>query len=249
VFDGIVHAASSGFTASAVESQAGLAVSNMDVEGALSAEAVTEADLAAGRYDDAECLVFLVNWRDVEQRVLLRRGHIGQVTRGPTGFSAELRGLAHRLNQTCGRLFERRCAWSLGDARCGVDLGLAVHRAAVTVTSVAGRLAVVVSGLDGFGDGTFDYGTMTWSGGDNTGLALEIARQRGGRVDLLLPPARPAVVGDTAVLTAGCDRRFETCRDRFANAVAFGGFPHMPGLDFVLSYPNQGDGNDGSSLV
>jgi hypothetical protein len=28
-----------------------------------------------------------------------------------------------------------------------------------------------------------------------------------------------------------------------------GGFPHMPGNDFALSYPNTGDDNDGSKLT
>ncbi|MCF4166469.1 DUF2163 domain-containing protein [Zavarzinia compransoris] len=248
-FDGVVHRADSGFTASAIESVAGLSVSNVDVEGALSADAVTEADLAAGRYDDAEVLIHLVNWRDVAQRVLLRRGHIGQVTRGRSGFTAELRGLAHRLDQVTGRLFERRCAWNLGDARCGIDLSLPAHRATATVMAVEGRMTLVMDGLDGHDGGDFAFGTLTWTGGANAGTGFEIARQHGARITLLLPPPMAPAPGDTALLTAGCDRRFETCRERFANTVAFGGFPHMPGTDFALSYPSQGDGNDGSSLV
>ena len=41
--------------------------------------------------------------------------------------------------------------------------------------------------------------------------------------------------GDTFVVTAGCDKRFDTCRDRFDNAVNFRGFPHIPGNDFVVA--------------
>ena len=52
----------------------------------------------------------------------------------------------------------------------------------------------------------------------------------------------------TFTVTAGCDKTYPTCRDRFANVVNFGGFPHMPGNDFALSYPNQGSGNDGGKL-
>jgi uncharacterized phage protein (TIGR02218 family) len=59
---------------------------------------------------------------------------------------------------------------------------------------------------------------------------------------------RPIQAGDTFSITAGCDKRFETCRDRFSNVVNFGGFPHMPGNDFALSYAKQGDGNTGGSL-
>ncbi|PWR19154.1 DUF2163 domain-containing protein [Zavarzinia compransoris] len=248
-FDGVTFHADSGFTASALESQPGLAVSNVDLEGALRSDAITEADLAAGRYDDAECRLYLVNWQDAGQRVLLRRGHIGEVTRGRSGYSAELRGLAHRLDQPAGRLFERRCAWTLGDARCGIDLAAPAFRAAVTVAAVEGRLGLRVGGIDDAADGTYSHGRLSFTAGVNAGLAIEVAEQRGARLRLLLPlPGMPAV-GDAGVLTAGCDRRFATCGARFGNAVNFGGFPHMPGADFVLSYPNQGDGNDGASLA
>ena len=40
----------------------------------------------------------------------------------------------------------------------------------------------------------------------------------------------------------GCDKRLATCRARFANAVNYRGFPHMPGNDFVTYYPVPGEG-------
>ena len=59
----------------------------------------------------------------------------------------------------------------------------------------------------------------------------------------------PLPIADTFVVTAGCDKRFATCRDRFANAVNFRGFPHIPGNDFVMRYAVDGEpGHDGASL-
>ncbi|SFE47808.1 phage conserved hypothetical protein BR0599 [Methylobacterium sp. 13MFTsu3.1M2] len=50
-------------------------------------------------------------------------------------------------------------------------------------------------------------------------------------------------------LTAGCDKRLATCRDRFANAVNFQGFPHMPGNDAVMrAVPGSDPILDGGSL-
>jgi uncharacterized phage protein (TIGR02218 family) len=54
--------------------------------------------------------------------------------------------------------------------------------------------------------------------------------------------------GDPFTVTAGCDKTFATCRDRFANTVNFRGFPHIPGNDFVVASPSAGAGNDGGSL-
>ena len=52
----------------------------------------------------------------------MRRGAIGQVRRGRLAFVAEVRSLAHLLNQTVGRTFQHACDAELGDARCGIDL-------------------------------------------------------------------------------------------------------------------------------
>ena len=50
-------------------------------------------------------------------------------------------------------------------------------------------------------------------------------------------------------MTAGCDKRFSTCRGTFANVANFRGFPHMPGNDFVIRIPREGEsGFDGGSL-
>ena len=60
---------------------------------------------------------------------------------------------------------------------------------------------------------------------------------------------QPIAPGDTFIVTAGCDKRFATCRDRFTNVVNFRGFPHIPGNDFVVRLPKQGEaGMDGGSL-
>jgi uncharacterized phage protein (TIGR02218 family) len=55
-------------------------------------------------------------------------------------------------------------------------------------------------------------------------------------------------VGAAVVLRAGCDKRFETCRNRFSNAVNFRGFPHMPGNDFVARFASSDQDNDGGRM-
>src|ERR1700761_2258996 len=96
-FDGLAYEAATGFTASEVQSTLGLAVDNLTVAGALSSATLNDDDLAAGLYDDADIEIWRVNWASTDQRVLMRKGSLGEVKRGRTGFSAEVRGLAHRL--------------------------------------------------------------------------------------------------------------------------------------------------------
>lgn len=76
-------------------------------------------------------------------------------------------------------------------------------------------------------------------------------RSAGGTTHLELWQPMPAAMrnGDAFVITAGCDKRFATCVERFGNGANFRGFPHMPGEDFSLSYARAGDSNDGTVVT
>ena len=73
----------------------------------------------------------------------------------------------------------------------------------------------------------------------NDGQAMEVKRHAlsGSTATLELWQQVPAVpfTADTFTVTAGCDKHIATCRSKFANAVNFRGFPHMPGNDFVTA--------------
>ena len=79
-FESVTYIAASGFTPSAVASSAALNVDDLDVEGMLSAGAITETDLLAGVYDYAEIDVFQVNYADLTMGTIhLRTGWLGEV--------------------------------------------------------------------------------------------------------------------------------------------------------------------------
>jgi len=121
VFDGTVFEPGTGFAATEASVASGLAAPGAEVRGGFSSEAITEADLAAGRYDGARVELFLVNWQaPQDQHVLVTVQEIGEVSRAGPGFSAELRSFAHRLQQPEGRIYNRRCDADLGDIRCRV---------------------------------------------------------------------------------------------------------------------------------
>ena len=247
VIEGVVHRAGSGLTARVLQQGTGLAVDNTEAVGALSDAAISEADLAAGRYDAAEVRIWLVNWADVAQRVLMRRGNVGEVTRSAIGFTAEIRGLAHRLAQPEGRVFQFGCDAALGDARCGVDLASPAYRGAGTVIAAYEPRRFLAGGLDGFAEGWF-AGGLLHAGGRTAEVKAHRAAAGGSVIELWQALPSPLAVGDGFEITAGCDGQFATCRAKFANPVNFRGFPHMPGNDFVTYYPAAGDaGNDGES--
>ncbi len=119
--------------------------------------------------------------------------------------------------------------------------------------SVEGTRRVRVSGLASFDTGWFAFGRLTWSSGQKSGLVDRITAHGrdadGDWLDLDSEIADWVAAGDGFAATAGCDRLFSTCRNKFDNGVSFRGFPHIPGSDFVLTYPKEGDALSGAPLV
>jgi uncharacterized phage protein (TIGR02218 family) len=236
VFDDVTFEAESGFTASEIVGAVGLNVDTLEADGVLSSRRLDEASLAAGQFDDAEIEIWRVNWAEVGQRALMRKGSLGEVRRGPTAFTAEVRGLAHYLNQERGRLYQFACDAELGDNRCGVDPD-GPHRQAGVVVAMRAPWSFEASGLSGDA-GLFDGGLLTWTTGGNAGRQFEVMLHRpaqggGAVVELWRSVTPPPVVGDSFAVTVGCDKRFSTCRDRFGNSANFRGFPHIPGTEFT----------------
>lgn len=242
---GAVCSAKAGLTGSEATEAFGMNVAGSEVSGALSADSLTEGDLAAGCYDAARVAEYLVDWNDPSLHVLLHAGVFGEVRRADGAFTAEIRGPAHRLAEESGRVFSPRCGADLGDARCGIDLAQAEWRGEGTVAVARSSASLLASGLDGFAGGWFSGGKLTWTGGANAGLSVEVkshSRVAGGaQLNLWQPSAYGIETGDAFLVTAGCDKRFATCRARFDNAANFRGFPHIPGNDFLISLPTPGE--------
>jgi uncharacterized phage protein (TIGR02218 family) len=248
-FDGVTYQAMAGLDAAETTAELGFAIGGGDVAGAFTASGLNEADLARGLYDDARVRIWLVNWAQAEQRLLLEEGFVGEVKRGELGFTAEVRSFAKAFDEERGRLYLRSCSADLGDARCGV----APAAAAASVDASDGRLGLSALGLASYPDGHFTGGRLVFTAGANAGFATEVKRHGidGNAAVFQLWQAPPMAIepGDSFNVTPGCDKSFATCRAKFGNGVNFRGFPHMPTTDFIIGGVRPGDGAlDGGSL-
>jgi uncharacterized phage protein (TIGR02218 family) len=244
VFDGTTFEAAAGFTASEIRDSVGLSVDNLEVTSALTSERLSEADLVAGLYDDARVEIFRVNWAAPDERALMRSGSLGEVRRAAGAFAAEVRGLAHYLQQPKGRLYQFTCDADLGDQRCTIDLEQAAFRGEGTLVSVLSERRVTASGLEAFATDWFTRGLISFTSGAASGQSIEVKAhtQAAGIVTLELwaPVRAPLAAGQTFVVRAGCDKHLKTCKAKFGNAVNFRAFPHMPGNDFVTQFARKG---------
>ncbi len=238
VFSGLIYRARSGLAPTEIESGLGFAPGGGEVAGALRDDGLTEADLANGVYDGASVESWLVDWSAPQDRVLLDIATIGEVRRGESAFSAELRSGAHIFDQPRGSYFQRDCAADLGDARCRVDLAKFTTTGAVAAV-IDGAILADLGGE--YEPGFFTGGTLRFTSGANAGARATIAAhsQEGRRASLVSwsAPAQTPMPGDALTLVAGCDKAAESCARKFGNIANFRGFPLMPGNDRVISYP------------
>lgn len=251
-FDGITFRAGSGMTAKAIQQGTGLSVDNTEAFGALRSDAITEEDILAGRYDGAEVKGWLVNWADVSVRALQFRGTLGEIVRSGGAFNAELRGLAEALNQPQGVIYHARCSAILGDGRCGFDLDQAGYSEERVVETVEDRRVFRFADFAGYEDRWFEKGRFRVLTGKAAGLVGSVKNDRirtgtSREVELWQALGMAPQPGDMVRIEAGCDRRADTCRLKFANFDNFRGFPDIPGEDWLMSYPVGAGINDGGS--
>jgi uncharacterized phage protein (TIGR02218 family) len=250
-FDGVTYAAGTGLEAADMQAELGFAITGGEASGALSSPGITETDIANGRYDGASVDLYLVDWTNLDSRLLMESGAIGEIRRMGKAFAAEIRSLAYQLDEERGRLFRLGCSADLGDAKCGIPLDSTAWRYDGLVVATDGKLSVAISQI--FERDFFTGGSLLFTSGANSGTRIEIQAQAETATNTVLTlwqaTALPINIGDGVSLRAGCDKSFATCRDRFQNSVNFRGFPHMPGNDFViLSVSDGAPGMDGGSF-
>ncbi len=230
---GLVYRAAPGMVPSAIRDGIGLEPASMDVAGGLSADAISAADLAAGRWDGAALALWLTEWEAPGALWLpLARGTIGGVERKGAAFTAELTGAAAILVAAVAPSTSPDCRAQLGDRQCRVDM--AGRRRLVSVSAVERERVMVSGGLEA---GLYGFGLVRWLTGANAGLAQAVLDNDAGGLDLSEAPAFAVVAGTLALLTEGCDRQIATCAERFGNGANFRGEPYLPGNDLLTRYP------------
>lgn len=255
MIDGVVYTPANGFTASALASDTEMAAADAEMLGAIDADEIRAADLLAGLYDHAEVELFLVDWSDLSiPKTVLRRGTIGTISQSDAAFTAELRGLAQRIQQPVIDSYSPECRVDLFSPECGIDreafqvFGNVSAVTDGTLGAVADNRVLFTSDLTQE-DGWFDYGEILWLTGANAGRMTEIRTWTApaigpdgapipGRIELWEPMGRDIAMGDSFRIWPGCDKRLVTCRTKFANVINFRGEPHVPGTDAMLRIPD-----------
>ena len=231
-FEQVEHDPAPGIVPAAITRSIGLEPQSGEVAGALNTDALDELDLAVGRWDGARARLTAVDWQDTDAAAIeLLGGELGNVSIDGDGFSADLRGAAAKLDAPVCPATSAECRAELGDKQCRVDLAGRTVIAKI-VSSRDGEFT-----LDASFDDRFVLGRLRYMSGANCGVSTVVIGVDASVVTVRDLPRAPVEPGCRIELREGCDKRFETCINRFTNAINFRGEPHLPGNDLLTRYP------------
>lgn len=202
-----------------------------EARGALTSDGLREDDLLSGRWSGAESRLFAVEWAGTSAPFELVRGELGEIVLKGKSFESDLLGATAKLNTEVCPATSPECRASFGDKRCRVDLAGRSLRVGV-VSMFANELT-----LDRSIDDRFARGQLRWLSGPNCGMKSYITQVTGLSIHLREPPPFELAGGELVQLKEGCDKRLQTCRDRFGNVANFRGEPYLPGNDVLTRYP------------
>lgn len=238
VFGGNTYTATDSVLISAITTATNNGMQSTNCDVIFSSAGIADIDVVRGVYDNATVKFSIVDYTNTALgEIILMTGILSvfDVTDKGRG-SFEIRGLLTRGDSRVGEYYSAECRADLGDTRCKIDLATVQTTGVVHLVERPTSLQVDFVGNPG--DGYYSFGVLTFTSGNNNGVSLEVMSQ--AAIDatydrLVLPLAFPYTpqVGDTFTLTAGCDHRKDTCKNKFNNLVNFRGEPFVPGQDIL----------------
>lgn len=233
-FGGVLHRAAPGMIPSAIRRSAGLEPDSAEVEGALAHEAIAADDLAAGRFDDAQVRIGLVDWQ-TRENVVLYRGKIGSVIEEDGRFAAELVSRKADLLVDPVPRTSPFCRAQFCGPGCTLSASRFTHEAVLTQMHPNTNEIVISAGA--VPAVQFRGGFVRFREGPHAGSTTRVMAVRGSRLVLDIPLDDGFEIGMPLIVREGCDHTLTTCAERFGNAVNFQGEPFLPGNDLLTRYP------------
>ena len=194
-------------------------------------------DLHEGLFDNAEVEVMKVGWDDLAAGFITTfYGNLGIIQWTDDGFKADVHSITRKLNRNFGITTTASCRHRLFDPAdvsstglCGINKGTFTYTGTIT-SIVKDRYKFEVTGTFPTTQNYVAFGELTFTSGLNNGLVYEVSKHDVGaftEFELMIQTIRAVAVGDTFTVTAGCDKAFGTCKNKFANGANFGGMPHI----------------------
>ena len=196
-----------------------------EISGIIDHELIKEDDILKGKFDNALLSIYLVDYKNIKKSpYLLKQGYIGNIKCSNNQFYADIYPLTEKLNSNIIQSFSPYCRAKFCDKKCQLDKG--IYTKIGKIDKVINKNSFLDEGRNEV-KGYYDFGTIKFLSGKNKDIILEISNFHNQVIEVILPPLVELNLGDKYEITAGCDKNFSTCINKFNNAINFRGEPHI----------------------
>ncbi|HQE50046.1 MAG TPA: DUF2163 domain-containing protein, partial [Fervidobacterium sp.] len=144
-------------------------------------------------------------------------------------FSAETEGLSTFLSRKSYIKYAPTCQAYFCDDKCKLNKNDYKTQCEIIQIIDSKNIVCSISLGENYSKGTVEFIT-----GSNAGAVWDIDTSSGNSIRFYSPLPSTAQVGDEIYVYQGCDKTFNTCKDRFNNTTNFRGQPFLPGADRIL---------------
>lgn len=246
-FRGETYTPCKGITASALQLSANIGDSdNIDLDGLVSAGAVSVVDLWARLFDDATVEIWRAAWDGSGYSELLFAGTCGALDLEDTTYRFEVVSAGQRLTQNAVlQSVTAACRYELGEARCGVNLAAFTVTGSVTAVAApnlrtSARRRSFTDSARGEATNYWQFAKLTWTSGSNAGITCDVLAFGSGVFVLSRSMPYDIDAADAYSIIRGCDKLPATCNTVFSNKINFGGFEYLRGNDDLNKTPKDG---------
>lgn len=240
-----------GFHSSAYRKEAGIKSGNVDFQGILSSDYISDKDLYLGKFRNARVDEYIVNWLhpwagcfEHNRFWIISTIRKGTKTEDEGWWEAETGGYGHWLRQKVGKTYNRRCPYIVGDAFCTYAGSLKTFYGIIALPGDDDRMVFQIN--SNMESGWWNDGLVEWITGKNAATGIkstivksELAGSWQTNITLATPSLYPALVGDTLWVYVPCQKTIEHCYTYFQNEINFGGQPHLPGQTRMMEMPDS----------
>ncbi|OTU00120.1 hypothetical protein CAT67_11350 [Acinetobacter baumannii] len=121
-------------------------------------------------------------------------------------------------------LYQPGCLNTLFDSACGLRSADFAVNTTIGANSTPNRILCDLSQPQGW----FTQGVVEFLEGVNIGIKRTVRLHETGSLLLTLPLLEMPAIGEAIRVYPGCDKRLETCTNRFNNRARFRGSPYVP---------------------
>lgn len=231
--DGVLYRSAVGLELKELQSTAGLAVGNTNINCLLDGVVFNDDDLRKKRWHQADFELIRYNYNDLTKFEVLLAGKIANVTHDDVSVILELRDVRQIFQQNTGIILSKTCPWKFGSNThasggfCNLDITSAPYTVGGSVTSV-GDSRTFTDSSKAQADHFFRNGYLVWTSGGNVDIKYKIQSFSGGIFTLAHAVYDAMQIGDTFTAVAGCDGQWATCAT-WSNKNNFAGFRRLEG--------------------